>query len=264
MTIDPRLVERRRVVAEMRARRSVSRLLKILVVAAVLGGIVWLAFSPVLSVKEVRSAGIVQSSTHGVLTAQGVRAGSPMILLRPSKIEQVLEEDPWVADASVELDWPGTVIVRVTERTPVAWVETSSGWTRRALDGVALPSSATPDESLGWIALPGVIDGDGPFAPEIMGSIEFVATLPEHLSAEARLMREVNGEIWAQVAGFQVRLGRPVEMAAKALSLVALLRESPDPGSILTLIAPSYPAATPLTLPSIPQEEVESGLVDQP
>jgi hypothetical protein len=46
------------------------------------------------------------------------------------------------------------------------------------------------------------------------------------------------------VTGFQVRLGRATEMRAKALSLAALLREQPAPGSILTLIAPTAPAIT--------------------
>jgi hypothetical protein len=56
---------------------------------------------------------------------------------------------------------------------------------------------------------------------------------------------EGDGELWAEVAGFQVRLGRAVEMRAKALSLAALIREQPAPGSILTLIAPTHPAVTP-------------------
>jgi hypothetical protein len=47
------------------------------------------------------------------------------------------------------------------------------------------------------------------------------------------------------VGGYQVRLGRPVEMGEKALSLAALLREQPPAGSILTLIAPTNPAITP-------------------
>ena len=264
MTIDPRLVERRRVVAENRARQRISRLLKVMAAIAVIGAVVWLALSPVLSVQEVRSAGIIQSETHRALASEGVRAGTPMVLLRPSQIERVLEEDPWVAKATVELDWPGTVIVRVEERTAVAWVETRSGWARRALDGMALPSSSVPDSSLGWIRLPDVIEVDGVAALEVLGSVEFVAALPESLAAQVRLSKEENGEIWADVAGFRVRLGRPVEMTAKALSLTALLRESPDPGSILTLIAPSYPAVTPVSLPRLPQGEVESGDSDQP
>ncbi len=264
MTIDPRLAERRRVVAEDRARHNIGRLLKSIVVVSVIGAAAWLALSPALSVKEVRTAGIVQSSTHGVLAVEGVRAGTPMVLIRPSQVEEALEEDPWVAQATVELEWPGTVIVRVVERTPVAWVETRGGWTRRSLDGVALPSSKTPDDSLAWVRLPDVMENEASFAPEVLGAVEFVAALPAELRFEATVREEGNGEMWAQVAGYQIRLGRSVEMTAKALSLTALLREEPDLGSILTLVAPSHPAVTPASFPAVPQEQVETGKSGQP
>jgi hypothetical protein len=55
----------------------------------------------------------------------------------------------------------------------------------------------------------------------------------------------VNGELWATVSGYEVRLGRAVEMDAKARSLTALLAQKPHRGSILILIAPAHPAVTP-------------------
>ena len=53
------------------------------------------------------------------------------------------------------------------------------------------------------------------------------------------------GELWAEIPEFDVRLGRPTDMEAKAVSLVALLDEKPPRGSLLTLIAPAKPAYTP-------------------
>ena len=96
-----------------------------------------------------------------------------------------------------------------------------------------------------WIELGAIPADETESSQEVLGSLEFVATLPEELRATARVRTEPGGEIWAEVAGFQVRLGRPVEMGAKALSLAALLREEPAPGSTLTLIAPTHPAVLP-------------------
>jgi hypothetical protein len=79
---------------------------------------------------------------------------------------------------------------------------------------------------------------------EVLGALEFVDGLTPELRPGARVRVEPEGEIWAEVTGFQVRLGRATEMRAKALSLAALLREQPAPGSILTLIAPTAPAIT--------------------
>ena len=82
MRIDPRLAERRREVAEDRARRKVNRLVKFLIAIGVLGGVVWLFLSPLLSVAMVTTSGIAASSAETVLVEHGVVAGTPLILIR--------------------------------------------------------------------------------------------------------------------------------------------------------------------------------------
>ena len=243
MRIDPRLAERRREVAEDRARRKVNRLVKFLIAIGVLGGVVWLFLSPLLSVAMVTTSGIAASSAETVLVEHGVVAGTPLILIRAGNVETALETDPWIGESLVEVDWPTGVVVRIEERVPVGWLETEEGWGC----GGWCPVGHRPR--------PRFIDaldpiGAGPhrrdrILPDVLGSLEFAAALPDELKAGARVRTEPGGEIWAEVTGFQVRLGRPVEMAAKALSLAALLREQPDPGSTLTLIAPTHPAVSP-------------------
>ena len=245
MRIDPRLAERRREVAEDRARRKVSRLVKFLVALGLAGAIVWLFLSPLLSVATVTTSGIAASSAHKVIVEQGVVAGTPLILIRTGNVERALETDPWVRESVVELDWPTSVVVRVQERVPVAWLQTTEGWGLFAVDGVQLGTAPDPDPAVPWVQLGGIAADETTSSSDVLGSLEFVATLPEELKATARVRTEPGGEIWAEVAGFQVRLGRAVEMSAKALSLAALLREQPAAGSILTLIAPTHPAIAP-------------------
>lgn len=244
MTIDPRLVERRREVAEDRARRKVGRLVRLLVALGSVGAIAWLLLSPLLSVDQVTTTGIRVSSAHAALVEHGVIAGRPMILIRPEGIEDALETDPWVKEAVIRLEWPDQVLVTVEERVPTAWLATEDGWGSYAVDGVELSSSPEPDATLPWIEL-GPTGGDDISRQRLLGALEFADSLPEELREGARVRVEADGELWAQVAGFQVRLGRAVEMRAKALSLAALIREQPAPGSILTLIAPTHPAVTP-------------------
>lgn len=244
MSIDPRLAERRREVAEDRARRKVGRLVRVLIVLAVAGGAIWLALSPLLSVDEVATTGIVASTAHGVLVEHGVVAGTPMVLIGPEEVEAALESDPWVGDAIIDLEWPDRVVVHIEERVPTAWLPGEEGWGRFAVDGVKLSTAAEPDATLPWIEL-GPGEGGDAATPEALGSLEFVAALPAELREGARVRLEDNGELWAEVGGFSARLGRAVEMREKALSLAALLREQPAPGSILTVIAPTHPAITP-------------------
>ncbi|HLF60347.1 MAG TPA: FtsQ-type POTRA domain-containing protein [Acidimicrobiia bacterium] len=245
MTIDPRLKERRQVVAEDRARRNIGRLLK-LMIAPVLGGVaIWVVLSPWLSVDEVVTTGVTASETHGALADLGVVAGTPMMLIRPERVQQALLADPWVKSASVMRDWPDRVIVQVEERVALAWVETEAGWAHHALDGVALPSAQTPDGEMAWIRLPEASPADGKAVRDLLGALEFVAGLPEPLRAGTTIRMSGNGEFWGEVSGYEVRLGRAVEMGAKARTLTALLGEGPPPGSVLNLIAPAHPAITP-------------------
>lgn len=241
MSIDPRLIERRKDVAEDNAKRSMSRLLKFLALVVVVGSLLWLAFSPWLSVSRVTTTGIEVSSSHATLVDHGVVAGTPMILIDATEVEEALLEDPWVADANVALHWPDGVEVDVAERAPTAWVETAGGWTRRAVDGVALPSAPAPEAGMARIEMPGISDEEAKTSGDVLGALEFVESLPDDLHPGAVVTR-FEGELWATVSGYQVRLGRATDMSEKALSLGALLEEAIPEGSTLVLIAPTNPA----------------------
>jgi cell division protein FtsQ len=245
MSIDRRLVERRREVAEDRARRNVTRLVRFLVLLAVIGVIVWVLLSPFLSVKEVVVSGVAAGRANAILAEEGVTTGRPMILIRSDSVSEALLSDPWIREALVSLDWPGTVLVRIEERTPVAWLETGDGWDRRAVDGIALPTDSGLDDSLPHATFSSISAVDAAGSDVVLGALEFAAALPDALRAGTVIRLEANGELWAEVSGYQVRLGRPVEMGDKALSLAALLAQSPPQGSTLTLIAPRNPAVTP-------------------
>ena len=245
MSIDPRLLERRREVAEDRAHRNVGRLLRFLIVLTLAAAVAWLAFSPWLSVSQVRTAGISVSGANAILSEEGVVAGTPMIMLRARAVEEKLLDDPWISDARIHLDWPNEVIVGVVERVPVAWVQTADGWTRRSLDGASLPGGSVPDESLPKAILPAVGGPEASTSPLVLGSVEFYAALPTSLWPSS-VIRVESGELWATVDGYDVRLGRPVEMEAKAATLVVMLAESIPTGAVIVLIAPTHPAISPV------------------
>lgn len=256
MSVDPRLIERRKTVAEYNAKKSMSRLLKFLLLLLLAGSLLWLAFSPWLSIKQVTTSGIVASRSHSVLTEEGVVAGTPMILVSTSRVEERLLEDPWVAEATVRRLWPNEVKVDVVERTPTAWVRTRDAWTRRAVDGVALPSDPDPDEDMAWIEMSELTDREATDSPDLLGALEFVEALPADLRPGTVVTR-VDGEVWATVEDYQVRLGRAVDMSEKALSLDALLDKGIPEGSTVVLIAPTNPAV--LTPDQVDQSDDGAG-----
>ncbi len=243
MSIDPRLDERRKNVAEDNAKRNVSRLLKFLVVVVVVGGLVWVAFSPWLSVSQVDTSGIAASPAQSILVDHRVIAGTPMFQIDPGEVEQALLADPWVAEARVQRHWPDQVSVDIVERVPLAWTRTKIGWTRRALDGVAVPSASKPGNKMARVEMPGMTESEIVSSTDMTGALEFIDALPVSHHQGTTVTR-LEGELWATVDGYQVRLGRSVDMREKALSLAALLDQDIPDGSVLVLIAPTNPAVS--------------------
>lgn len=243
MTIHTRVLERRREVAEDRAQRSLGRLFRLLAAILPLAVLAWMAFSPWLSVSEVAIEGAKTASVYEVLSDHRVVVGTPMILIDGGTTETALETDPWIAEATVAVLWPDRVSVIVVERVPLAWVQTSAGWSRRAGDGVALPSAEVPDESLPSILFPEMGADEVSDSPELAAALTWIDALPVRLRHGTTITRS-EGELWAAVAGHQVRLGRPVEMVAKAKSLVALLADELPEGARINLVAPTHPAVS--------------------
>lgn len=242
--IDPRLRERRLEVAEQNAKRDVGRLLRLIGVLVAAGAIVWLFLSPRMSIATVDLSGVSASNANSILADQRVVAGTPLIFIRSGSVEDALLTDPWIESADVQVNWPDQVAVTIVERTPVAWTKTADGWTRRAVDGVALPSAPTPDGVSARIVMPGLAPNEATVSTQMLGALDFVDSLPDDLREGTKVtMRD--GELWSTVSGFQVQLGRPVEMREKARSLSALLTQDLPESSVLVLVAPTNPAVLP-------------------
>lgn len=242
--MDPRIAQRRAQVAEGRIRRGLVRLLVVLVVVALGAIAVWVLRSPMLQVEEVVIRGVERSAASSALRSAGVVEGIPLISVDVEAVEEELERDPWVREATVGRRWPRRVVVEVEERRPVAWVLTSAGWRNVAADGTPLESAEEPPSAAAVIRLgdraPGALATDD----VALGSLVFVETL----SAEVATVTEVytqDGELQATVGEYWVRLGHHRQMVEKARALEAVLDSDPEPGSVITVIAPTRPAVLP-------------------
>ena len=252
MSIDPRLEVRRQEVAEQRAQRNVGRLVGWLLAASVVGALVWLVFSPFFSIARVEVVGVEKSDANSILVAEGVNVGEPMVFLDPHAIGEALATDPWVAEATVVRQWPDMVRVEIVERVPVAWVLDDSGWARRDIDGIPVPSNSEPDPSLAAIRLPHVTRTDSD-DDQLLGALEFVENVGGAIPNLEVLA--IDGELWAKTEGHEIRLGRPIEMSDKAEVMMAMLSEELPVGAVLILVAPSNPS---YDVPGL-EEDTEAG-----
>ena len=239
--VDPRVAERRRTVAEGNARRRLRRMFWALVAIAFVGAVGWVAQSPWFSIAHIAVSGVASSDTYRTLDTAGVVEGAPLITVAPGRIEELLEEDPWVVEATVRRVVPDAIEVAVEERIPFAWVQTGGAWTVIAGDATVLRTDSEPGGPT-LVLEASVIDRGSRFEDRrVTGGLAFLAGLPTETRNQTSLF-EQSGELWATVAGMQVRLGRPTEMKEKASALMAILDEGIPVGSVINLVAPTRPA----------------------
>jgi len=117
-TMEPRIAERRRNISEDRARRRLRWILLAILVVSFIVVSVWLVRSPLLSISTIEITNAVQSDPDAALTRLGVGVGSATIDVDASAIQSAIEDDPWVASASVSVQWPGSISIDIEERDP--------------------------------------------------------------------------------------------------------------------------------------------------
>jgi cell division protein FtsQ len=105
------------------------RLPAVVVALVVLGGGGWLLYgTEVFAVAQVRVSGTQVLTQDEVRAAAGIRRGTPLVRLDAAGAAGRVSELPPVARAVVRRQWPDTVTIRVTERTPVAVAPSPDGF----------------------------------------------------------------------------------------------------------------------------------------
>lgn len=241
-TMDSRIASRRRRVSEDQARRRLRRLLGLLLLAAVVGLGAWALRSPLLSIRQISVVGDQSSSPQSAIDAVGLEIGTPTISVDAAALERALLLDPWIEGAVVTVSWPGRVEIDIREHRPIAYLPAADGWLWATGDGHVVNQVAALPEGAATVDIAADVGVGASVADaRTVGALEFLGALPPQLASSTRVTAE-GGSLWAEVGGHHVRLGRPREMSAKALTLQALLATDLPPGASLDLIAPRRPA----------------------
>ncbi len=241
--VDPRLQARRVEVARGQGRRRLRWALVAVVAVVVLGAGFALTQSPVLDVDQVAVRGASRIAPAEARAASGIIVGSPMVALDAPAAERRLEALSWVARASVERSWPGTVRISLVERTPVAVVGTGTAAVLVDRRGRALAPAAGTD--LPVVSGDAVGVGDQVSATQ-RGVVATLADLPSDLRSEvAAASATPTGIRLTLTDDIEVRWGDRSQPTAKADALGVLLEQA-DRATIATIDV-TVPRATTVT-----------------
>lgn len=248
--VDPRIRQRRIEVQRSAGRRRLRRLGVLGAVAVLLAGLVALSRSPLLAVRHVRVEGASQTSTEAIVAASGVRVGRPLLDVSTGAARREIARLPWVKSVSVRKAWPSTLVLQVTERTPVAvMADGSDGWLELDESGRVLARSATAPAGL--VPLTGLHQGARPGdqldAPP--GLLELAAAVPASLRPSVVGVSADPGGLALQLRGGGVaQLGDDGGLTAKLVSVQSVLTSrgaTPECIDRLDVTVPSAPALTP-------------------
>ncbi|MGR0320455.1 FtsQ-type POTRA domain-containing protein [Agromyces sp. ZXT2-3] len=208
-------------------RSRLRRATWITVLASVVGlaaAAVAIAYSPLMALREVRVEGASRIAAAEVRAAFADRVGTPLPLIAPDEVQRALSQFPLIETYSTETVPPGTLVVRIVERTPVGVIDTSGGLVSVDAAGVVVERlDAQPDE-LPMIEVEGGVDD-----PAFLAAGRALRSLPADLrgaisTASAASSDDVRFEL---ESGATVIWGSPDEAALKTSVLQDLMAAVP-------------------------------------
>lgn len=148
--VDPRIRARRIEVRRRAGRRRLRRMVVALAMLSVAALALAASRSPLLDVDHIEVRGTVFSDPASVVAASGIDRGDRLAGVPLGEAADRVARLPWVASASVRRGWPGTVVINVVERSPVAAAPAAGGgFVLLDADGW---QAATVGEAPWWLA----------------------------------------------------------------------------------------------------------------
>ncbi|MGN0038211.1 MAG: cell division protein FtsQ/DivIB [Coriobacteriales bacterium] len=250
---DIRAAERAERAARAR-RRYLSYVLKI---AAVIAAVLLLVFgsifvyrSNLLAVQTVTVTGVEHLTDQEVTQLAAVPDDSTLLRLDAAGICSRLEEHPWVQQATISRQFPHTIKIHVTERTPSAAVKISSKsiWVV-STDGAWL-SAATEED---WKSYRRIVDVDTNMAAPVAGSdvtdegiLNALAVFDQVSPELAEMIKSISAESAVKTSltlkgGVEVAFGMAEDMELKEADIWALLDKYEGKISYINVRVPDRP-----------------------
>ena len=207
----------------------------------------------VMRVDQVRVTGIRSLSARDIVRASGVRTGERILWLRLTEAERRIERIPAVASAVAERSLPGTVVIRVRERVPLARLD---GARELVVDthGVVFAGRGEPVAPVlyGWKGpkRAGEWKGSAPIAEGARVDVrsrrvlDAIPRFPSALRESARKIVVEPSVVLTLRGGTQIRFGSINDLEAKAQVAQAILAsERGQPVEYVDVRSPSVPVA---------------------
>ncbi|MFZ1577360.1 MAG: FtsQ-type POTRA domain-containing protein [Nostocoides sp.] len=165
--------------------------------------------------------------------------GRSVLLVDTGALEERIEKDSRVADATVRRGLPRSLVIEVTARIPVLGLENTKGEVELLdISGVRIETVSKAPAGVPVVkGGAGVADASG-----VRASLEVMSVLPEALRARVRDLRfDATGSVSFRIAGTDIVWGPPERPELKSRLVQILLTKKPQS---IDVSAPDTPVTT--------------------
>jgi cell division protein FtsQ len=182
------------------------------------------AYSPLMALREVRIEGAQRIPAAEVQAAFTGVIGTPLPLIESGEVQEALEAFPLIETYATETIPPGTLVVRIVERTPVGVIDTGSGLELVDAAGVVIERPEERPEGQPLIEVDGGVANEG-----FRAVASVVRSLPAEVRTQlTRATAATADDVRLELAGgATVVWGSAEESAFKAAVLARLMGAAP-------------------------------------
>jgi cell division protein FtsQ len=222
-------------------RRRLAWLIGAGSVVLVLAGAALVSISPAMALHTIEVVGSQRVSATDVRHALDPQLGTPLPLLDNGEIKTELAKFPLIRSYSIQAEPPGTLVVHIVERTPIALLEVPSGYQLVDQAGVIIETTAERPGGFPVIALPGDASTTSR-NKEFAASAAVLAALPAGMLAKVGTVSATGAQdvTLKLTSGVTVVWGGPDQPDNKSSVLSALLKAAPG-ASVYDVSAPNSP-----------------------
>ncbi|BDZ47351.1 FtsQ-type POTRA domain-containing protein [Naasia aerilata] len=216
--------EVRRFTRQLR-RRRLAWLISGAVLVALASVVALGAFSPLFALRDIEVQGASRVPPAAIVDALSGELGRPLPLVDAGAVRSALSKFPLIETYTTESRPPGTLVVRIVERTPVAVVAAGAAFDLVDSAGVVLDTTPTRPAGFPIIDLQGAGRTDVPFT----AAAAVLVALPADLRAQVDSItaRTTDDVSLVLTGGQRVVWGSAADSVRKAQHLAALLRQAP-------------------------------------
>ena len=181
--------------------------------------------------QEVTITGNSRLTVEQISAVAAVPIGNSLMSINPEVISEQLQALPEIKVVTVERGWPHSILISVTERTPIAVAATASGYNLIDSDGINAGVVAAPPAGLLVIAAQ-------PDSPAMTNAIQALAAIPAEWAITGLSAPTQDSVVATLGSGVVITLGSGERAADKVEVAQALI----DKGyTVINVSAPDAP-----------------------